>query len=88
MKDEMSDKHEKVQELRFLSVWSKAQVWVCPEQHGTITGVFKNQIDWIPLALGSVRPTQSRVLAVAQVHLDVAVTGIECGPCTYAYSCI
>ena len=88
MKDEVSDKHEKVQELRFLSVWSEAQVWVCPEQHGTITGVFKNQIDWIPLALGSVRPTQGRVLAVAQVHLDVAVTDIECGPCTYAYNCI
>ncbi|KAL3149490.1 hypothetical protein ABBQ32_002272 [Trebouxia sp. C0010 RCD-2024] len=68
MKDEVSDKHEKVQELRFLSVWSEAQVWVCPEQHGTITGVFKNQIDWIPLALGSVRPTQGRVLAVAQVN--------------------
>ena len=88
MKDEVSDKHEKVQELRFLSVWSEAQVWVCPEQHGTITGVFKNQIDWTPLALGSVRPTQGRVLAVAQVHLDVVETDIECGPCTYAYNCI
>ena len=40
---------------------------MCPEQHGSITGVFKNQIDWIPLSLGSVRPTQGRTLAVAQV---------------------
>ena len=40
-----------------------------PEQHGTITGVFKNQIDWIPLSLGSVRPTQGRVVAIAQVRL-------------------
>ena len=29
---------------------------------------FKNQIDWIPLPLGSVRPTQGRTLAVAQVN--------------------
>lgn len=70
LKDEVSEKHDKVVELRSLSMWSEAQVWVCPEQHGTITGVFKNQIDWIPLSLGSVRPTQGRVLAVAQVILD------------------
>ncbi|DBB01358.1 TPA: hypothetical protein ACH3X1_013681 [Trebouxia sp. C0004] len=68
MKDESSAEHDKVAELRNLSMWSEAQVWCCPEQHGTITGVFKNQIDWIPLALGSVRPTQGRVLAVAQVN--------------------
>lgn len=53
-------------ELRNLSQWSEAHVWCCPEQHGTITAVFKNQIDWIPLSLGSVRPTQGRTLAVAQ----------------------
>lgn len=35
--------------------------------HGAITGVFKNQIDWIPLSLGAVRPTQGRTLAVMQV---------------------
>jgi arsenic resistance protein ArsH len=29
--------------------------------------VFKNQIDWIPLSTGSVRPTQGRTLAIAQV---------------------
>ena len=62
------ESHPKVQELRNLSLWSEAQVWVCPEQHGTITAVFKNQVDWIPLSLGSVRPTQGRMLAVAQVR--------------------
>lgn len=31
------------------------------------TAVFKNQIDWIPLSVGSVRPTQGRTLAVAEV---------------------
>jgi hypothetical protein len=31
-----------------------------PEMHGTITGTFKNQIDWIPLNTGSVRPTQGK----------------------------
>lgn len=59
--------HPKVQELRELSQWSEGQVWSCPEMHGTITGVFKNQIDWIPLSIGAVRPTQGRTLAVMQV---------------------
>ncbi|KAG0168670.1 hypothetical protein DFQ28_000365 [Apophysomyces sp. BC1034] len=67
VKDDVSQNHPKVQELRELSTWSQAQVWVCPEQHGAITAVFKNQIDWIPLSIGSVRPTQGRTLAVAQV---------------------
>ena len=61
------DTHPKVQELRALSQWSEAQVWSSPEQHGTITGVLKNQIDWIPLAIGALRPTQGRTLAVMQV---------------------
>ncbi|GAA5266443.1 arsenical resistance protein ArsH [Acidiphilium sp. MT5] len=59
--------HPKVQELRALSLWSEAQVWCSPEVHGAITGVMKNQIDWIPLEIGAVRPTQGRVLAVMQV---------------------
>jgi arsenic resistance protein ArsH len=59
--------HPKVQELRALSIWSEAQVWCSPEQHGAVTGVIKNQIDWIPLEVGAVRPTQGRVLAVMQV---------------------
>jgi arsenic resistance protein ArsH len=32
-----------------------------------MTGVMKSQIDWIPLAVGAVRPTQGRTLAVMQV---------------------
>lgn len=31
------------------------------------TAVFKNQIDWIPLSTGSVRPTQGRTLGMAMV---------------------
>jgi arsenic resistance protein ArsH len=61
------DDHPEVVRLRELSVWSEAQVWSSPEMHGTITGVFKNQIDWLPLSLGAVRPTQGRTLAVMQV---------------------
>ncbi len=61
------DTHPKVVELRDLSLWSEGQVWSSPEQHGTLTGVMKNQIDWIPLAIGAVRPTQGRTLAVMQV---------------------
>jgi arsenic resistance protein ArsH len=36
--------------------------------HGQITGIMKNQIDWIPLSIGAVRPTQGRTLAVMQVN--------------------
>lgn len=32
-----------------------------------MTAVFKNQIDWIPLEQGSVRPSQGKTLAVMQV---------------------
>jgi arsenic resistance protein ArsH len=59
--------HPKVQELRSLSAWSEGQVWCSPERHGAISGVMKCQIDWIPLELGSSRPTQGRTLAVMQV---------------------
>lgn len=65
--DAVSPDHPKVQELRALSVWSEGQVWCSPERHGAITGIMKAQIDWIPLALGSVRPTQGKTLAVMQV---------------------
>lgn len=58
----------KVQELRGLSFWSEGHVWVSPEMHGQITGTFKNQIDWLPLNTGSVRPTQGRTCLVAQVN--------------------
>ena len=61
------DTHPKVQELRQLSLWSEGQVWSSPEMHGNITGIMKNQIDWIPLEVGAVRPTQGRTLAVMQV---------------------
>ncbi len=62
------EEHPKVKELRELSLWSEGQVWSCPEMHGTVTGVFKNQIDWIPFSIGAVRPTQGRTLAVMQVN--------------------
>jgi len=57
----------KVKELRDLSLWSEGQVWSSPELHGNMSGLMKTQIDWIPLALGAVRPTQGRTLAVLQV---------------------
>jgi arsenic resistance protein ArsH len=58
----------KVQELRALTQWSDGHVWISPEMHGTLTGAFKNQIDWIPLNTGSVRPTQGRTCLVAQIN--------------------
>lgn len=59
--------HPKVQELRNLSLWSEGQVWSSPELHGNMSGLLKSQIDWIPLTIGAVRPTQGRTLAVMQV---------------------
>lgn len=65
--DATSADHPKVQELRALSQWSEGQVWCSPERHGAITAIIKAQIDWIPLEIGGMRPTQGRTLAVMQV---------------------
>lgn len=65
--DSVPADHPKVVELRKLLEWSEGQVWCSPERHGTLTAVFKNQIDWLPLEMGGVRPTQGRTLAVMQV---------------------
>jgi len=65
--DDAPATHPKVAELRELSAWSEGQVWTSPERHGAMTGVMKAQIDWIPLSLGAVRPTQGKTLAVMQV---------------------
>jgi arsenic resistance protein ArsH len=65
--DAVAADHPKVQELRAASAWSEGQVWCSPERHGAISAVLKAQIDWIPLSIGSVRPTQGRTLAVMQV---------------------
>ncbi|MBY0381045.1 MAG: arsenical resistance protein ArsH [Xanthobacteraceae bacterium] len=65
--DDVPATHKKVQELRELSAWSEGQVWCSPERHGAMTGIMKAQIDWIPLSIGAVRPTQGKTLAVMQV---------------------
>jgi arsenic resistance protein ArsH len=65
--DDTSDAHPKVQELRTLVQWAEGMVWSSPERHGAMSGVMKTQIDWIPLSIGAVRPTQGKTLAVMQV---------------------
>lgn len=65
--DGAPDSHPKVQELRKLAEWSEGMVWTSPERHGAMTGILKTQIDWIPLSVGGVRPTQGKTLAVMQV---------------------
>ncbi|WP_258190244.1 MULTISPECIES: arsenical resistance protein ArsH [Stutzerimonas] len=65
--DDVPDTHPKVHELRELMKWSEGQVWCSPERHGSMSAVFKAQIDLVPLAMGAVRPTQGKTLAVMQV---------------------
>lgn len=65
--DSGDDQHPKVIELRELMMWSEGQVWCSPERHGAMTGILKSQIDWVPLNLGGVRPTQGKTLAVMEV---------------------
>ena len=65
--DGAPDSHPKVQELREAATWAEGMVWTSPERHGAMTGIMKAQIDWIPLSLGAVRPTQGKTLAVMEV---------------------
>jgi arsenic resistance protein ArsH len=65
--DDAPETHPKVQELRTLAAWSEGMVWCSPERHGAMTGIMKAQIDWIPLSIGTVRPTQGKTLAVMEV---------------------
>jgi arsenic resistance protein ArsH len=65
--DDASEDHPKVRELRQLVQWAEGMVWSSPERHGAMSGLMKTQIDWIPLSVGAVRPTQGKTLAVMQV---------------------
>ncbi|WP_296201365.1 arsenical resistance protein ArsH [uncultured Hyphomicrobium sp.] len=65
--DGAPDTDPKVRELRDLAAWSEGQVWCSPERHGAMSGILKSQIDWVPLSVGAVRPTQGKTLAVMQV---------------------
>jgi arsenical resistance protein ArsH len=65
--DAVPEDHPKVQELREAAAWAEGMVWTSPERHGAMTGILKAQIDWIPLSVGAVRPTQGKTLAVMQV---------------------
>ncbi|KZL17475.1 arsenical resistance protein ArsH [Pseudovibrio sp. WM33] len=65
--DDAEPDHPKVQELRELMMWSEGQVWCSPERHGSMTGIMKTMIDWVPLSVGAVRSTQGKTLALMQV---------------------
>lgn len=65
--DSVSADHPKVSELRDLAIWSEGMIWVSPERHGAMTGIIKAQIDWLPLSMGGIRPTQGKTLALMQV---------------------
>ena len=65
--DTVPEDHPKVRELHALAQWAEGMVWTSPERHGAMTSILKAQIDWIPLSVGAVRPTQGKTLAVMQV---------------------
>jgi arsenic resistance protein ArsH len=65
--DDAPETHPKVVELRELVQWAEGMVWSSPERHGAMTGLMKSQIDWIPLSMGAVRPSQGKTLALLQV---------------------
>jgi len=65
--DDAPETHPKVVELRELVQWAEGMVWSSPERHGAMTGLMKSQIDWIPLSIGSIRPSQGKTLALLQV---------------------
>lgn len=65
--DSVDPDHPKVTELRDLAIWSEGMVWSSPERHGTMSAVMKAQVDWLPLSMGGVRPTQGKTLALMQV---------------------
>jgi arsenic resistance protein ArsH len=65
--DDAPDDQPKVRELRDLAMWSEGMLWSSPERHGAMTGIMKSQIDWLPLSMGGVRPTQGKTLAIMQV---------------------
>jgi len=65
--DGAPEDHPKIKELRELALWAEGMVWCTPERHGAMTGIMKAQIDWIPLSVGAVRPTQGKTLAVMEV---------------------
>ena len=65
--DAAPETHPKVQELREAAAWAEGMVWTSPERHGAMTGIMKAQIDWIPLSIGAVRPTQGKTLAVMEM---------------------
>ena len=66
--DTIDETHPKVKELRQMVTWCEGMVWCSPERHGSMTSIMKAQIDWVPLSIGSVRPTQGKTLAVMQVN--------------------
>jgi len=65
--DAATESHPRVAALREAAAWSEGMVWCSPERHGAMTGIMKSLIDWIPLSVGAVRPTQGKTLALMQV---------------------
>jgi arsenic resistance protein ArsH len=41
-------------------------VWISLQRYGVMTAILKAQIDWTPLTLGGIRPTQGKTLALMQ----------------------
>jgi NAD(P)H-dependent FMN reductase len=77
VRDPALENEVKVKELCTLTLWLDGHAWVSPEMHRTVTIAFKNQIDWIPLNIGSLCPTQGKILSSGPGQWGKSV--IQCG---------
>lgn len=68
--DSCSPDHSVVKRLREFSEGADGHVWCSPERHGSMSGLFKSQIDWLALEDGDMRLTQEKTLAVMQTSND------------------
>jgi arsenic resistance protein ArsH len=65
--DEAEVDHWKVQDLRTHARWAEGMVCCSPEIHGSMSGLMKLQLDWLPATDDPRQSMRGKTLAVMQV---------------------